>query len=61
MIDIDLNQSDVNQCARDQQLFSGSNKCSETTQVSSRMDLPVIQKKHAVLFMKQSFNTYYQF
>ncbi|XP_062590312.1 metabotropic glycine receptor-like [Saccostrea cucullata] len=33
MIDIDLNQSDVNQCARDQQLFSGSNKClPETTQ-----------------------------
>lgn len=35
MIDIDINQSDVNQCASDQQLFSESNKClPETTQVS---------------------------
>lgn len=50
MIDIDLNQSDVNQCARDQQLFSGSNKCSETTQVSSRMDLPVIQKTCSFIY-----------
>lgn len=50
MIDIDLNQSDVNQCARDQQLFSGSNKCSETTQVSSRMVLPVIQKTCSLIF-----------
>lgn len=33
MIDIDINQSDVNQCASDQQLFSESNKClPETTQ-----------------------------
>lgn len=42
MIDIDINQSDVNQCASDQQLFSESNKClPETTQVS---DCIVIQK-----------------
>lgn len=41
MIDIDINQSDVNQCASDQQLFSESNKClPETTQVS---DCIVIQ------------------
>lgn len=33
MIDIDINQSDVNQCASDQHLFSESNKClPETTQ-----------------------------
>lgn len=46
MIDIDINQSDVNQCASDQQLFSESNKClPETTQVS---DCIVIQtfKRH---------------
>lgn len=41
MIDIDLNQLDVNQCARDHQLFSGSNKClPESTQVSSWKKCP---------------------
>lgn len=36
MVEIDLNKTDINQCAQDDSLFSKSHKCyTETTQVKA--------------------------
>lgn len=47
MVEIDLNKTDINQCAQDDSLFSKSHKCyTETTQVKAFFNKHYMDKKY---------------